>query len=90
MERGVLLTAAKIALAMCGADERPEIVAKLVWWSAAATSLLMAIICFTKTPRDLVIAGAAAVVFVALCALHGPIQQGLERVFSFLKGRANA
>ena len=71
-------------------EERPEIIAKLVWWSAAATSLLMAIIGFTMTPRDLVMSGAAAVVFIALCALQAPIQQGLERVFSFLKGRANA
>jgi branched-chain amino acid transport system permease protein len=70
--------------------ERPEIVAKLIWWSAAATSLLMAIIGFTMTPRDLVMSGVAAIAFIALCALHGQIQQALERIFSFLKGRADA
>lgn len=70
--------------------ERPEIIAKLVWWSATAYAALIAVIGFTGTVRSptLMLAGAGALAVLGL--LQGQIMLLLERAFGFLKGRDHA
>lgn len=70
--------------------ERAEIIAKLIWWSAAAYSVLSAIIGFTVAPRNFVMLGLGVAGFAILGLLQGPIMQILERAFGFLKGRSHA
>lgn len=70
--------------------ERPEIVAKLIWWSSAAFSALSAVVGIAGTPRNLGMAATGTVALVALGALHRPVMSLLQRVFGFLKGRAHA
>ncbi|MFM9938572.1 MAG: branched-chain amino acid ABC transporter permease [Hyphomicrobiaceae bacterium] len=70
--------------------ERPEILAKLVWWSAAAYAALIAIIGFTGTVRNPILMGAGVVAFAVLGLLHNQIMALLERLFGFLKGGSNA
>ncbi len=70
--------------------ERPEIIAKLIWWSAAGYAALVAVIGWTAAPRNLVMIGAGVAALAVLGLLQAHIMRVLERVFAFLKGRADA
>ena len=70
--------------------ERPELVAKLIWWTAAGYAALIVVVGWAGAIRSIPLMVAGLVGVAVLGALQTQIMSILERVFAFLKGRTNA